>query len=97
MTKIAVAVLLALIALGGFSTAASASLSASANGVARMDAEGTVWLCRPGLKDDPCAGNLSTTVVTASNKRTVKHSVVTGKAASSTASTFIPPPARSKP
>ncbi|MGP0029775.1 MAG: DUF3089 domain-containing protein [Acidimicrobiales bacterium] len=73
-----VAVLLGLVALGSFPTAASASLSTSANGVARTDAAGTVWLCRPGLSDDPCAGNLSTTVVTASNKRTVKHAVATG-------------------
>jgi len=77
-TKLVVAVLLALVALGSFSTAASASVSASANGVARTDAAGTVWLCRPGLSDDPCAGNLSTTVVTASDKRTVKHAVATG-------------------
>ncbi len=80
MTKMAVVVSIALIALAGFSSTASASTSDSTSGneVARTDAAGTVWLCRPGLSDDPCAGNLSTTVVTASNKRTVKHAVATG-------------------
>jgi hypothetical protein len=28
-------------------------------------ASDTVWLCRPGIKNDPCAGNLDTTVVEA--------------------------------
>ena len=69
-----------LVAVGSFSSTASASTAASSsgNGVTRTDAAGTVWLCRPGLSDDPCAGNLSTTVVTASNNRTVKHAVATG-------------------
>ncbi len=30
---------------------------------ARADAAGTVWLCRPGLADDPCAGDLDATSV----------------------------------
>lgn len=32
-------------------------------GTGRTDAAGTVWLCRPGLADDPCAGNLNATAV----------------------------------
>jgi DUF3089 family protein len=31
----------------------------------RTDAAGTVWLCRPGLADDPCAGDLDATAVAA--------------------------------
>jgi hypothetical protein len=31
----------------------------------RTDAAGTVWLCRPGLLDDPCAGNIDSTAVLA--------------------------------
>jgi hypothetical protein len=33
--------------------------------VARVDASGTVWLCRPGLADDPCHGDLDATSVMA--------------------------------
>ena len=29
----------------------------------RTDAAGTVWLCRPGLADDPCTADLDATVV----------------------------------
>jgi hypothetical protein len=39
--------------------------------VPRTDAAGTVWLCRPGLPANPCAGDLDTTSVSASNVRTV--------------------------
>ena len=31
----------------------------------------TVWLCRPGMRDDPCASSLATTVVTASGATSV--------------------------
>ncbi len=33
---------------------------------------GTVWLCRPGTSNDPCAGSLRTTVVQAAGQRTVE-------------------------
>jgi hypothetical protein len=39
----------------------------------RTDASGTVWLCRPGLADDPCLSNLTTTVVRADGKRSVER------------------------
>jgi hypothetical protein len=32
----------------------------------------TVWLCRPGLADNPCAGDLSATLVAADGKTTVE-------------------------
>lgn len=37
----------------------------------RVDAAGTVWLCRPGLPGDPCSGDLDLTSVSASGARTV--------------------------
>jgi hypothetical protein len=38
-----------------------------------VDAAGTVWLCRPGQADDPCAGNSSATVVPADGARTLEN------------------------
>jgi len=45
------------------STTAPAAGTTPAADTARTDAAGTVWLCRPGLADDPCAGNLDATSV----------------------------------
>ena len=39
--------------------------------VARTDAAGTKWLCRPGLAHDPCTANLDSTAVPAHGPRTV--------------------------
>src|ERR1700683_5152901 len=33
----------------------------------------TVWLCRPGVSDNPCTGNLTTTVVRANGTTYVQH------------------------
>jgi hypothetical protein len=33
--------------------------------VERPDASGTVWLCKPGMPDDPCTASLRTTVISA--------------------------------
>jgi hypothetical protein len=41
--------------------------------VPRVDAAGTVWLCRPGLPDNPCAQSLDTTSVTATGTRQVRR------------------------
>lgn len=41
--------------------------------VARVDAAGVTWLCRPGLAEDPCAGDLTTTVVGPGAKRHVER------------------------
>ncbi len=46
--------------------------------VPQTDAAGTVWLCRPGLANDPCAGDISTTSVTATNDRTVTTETAEG-------------------
>ena len=48
------------VALGGMGTAACAAPS---SGSAAPGAGTTVWLCRPGLADDPCTDSLRTTVV----------------------------------
>jgi len=42
--------------------------------VSRTDAAGTVWLCRPGLADDPCAGNLAATAVGADGSTVLRPS-----------------------
>ncbi len=51
--------------------AVGASRATPKAAVSATDAAGTVWLCRPGIADNPCGGNLDTTVVTASGQRTV--------------------------
>jgi hypothetical protein len=46
-----------------------------ANGAApsATDAQGVEWLCRPGLRPDPCSAGLTTTVVPESGPVTVRH------------------------
>ena len=44
----------------------------------RTDSAGTVWLCRPGIKDNPCTGNLDATSITGTNKRTVQTASPSG-------------------
>jgi hypothetical protein len=51
------------------SPAATAGLSATASPEAPSN---TVWLCRPGLADNPCESDLTTTVVTADGTSTVE-------------------------
>jgi hypothetical protein len=46
--------------------------------VPQRDPAGTVWLCRPGLAGDPCAGGLSTTVVAGDGHRAVESAVASG-------------------
>ena len=36
----------------------------------------TVWLCRPGMKDNPCESALTTTVVDPNGKKTTQHAAV---------------------
>ncbi|MGH9919106.1 MAG: DUF3089 domain-containing protein, partial [Nitrososphaerales archaeon] len=43
-------------------TVSSNPARASTYGADRPDPAGTVWLCRPGLADDPCTANMTTTV-----------------------------------
>jgi hypothetical protein len=59
-------------ALLGLCAGASVAGAAPTGGtVARTDAAGTVWLCRPGLASDPCTHRLSTTSVPAAGPRAV--------------------------
>ena len=48
-----------------------AGAQASTGTVSRTDAAGTVWLCRPGLRHDPCTTDLTATSVSATGARTV--------------------------
>jgi len=49
----------------------STTATTSPGSVGRTDAAGTVWLCRPGLVDDPCTANLDATTVRADGSTTV--------------------------
>jgi hypothetical protein len=42
-------------------------------GAARGAGGGTVWLCRPGLHDDPCTSSLTATRVTATGATSIAH------------------------
>lgn len=54
---------------GGAGTSGGASATSAVTG--RTDAAGVTWLCRPGLADDPCAGDLTTTVIGPGGSRRV--------------------------
>jgi len=53
------------------STLASAS-TAQASASSNADAAGIVWLCKPGLADNPCASDLNATVIDRSGKATIE-------------------------
>jgi hypothetical protein len=55
---------------------ASPTASPSATLIPGADAAGILWLCMPGQKDNPCAGDLSTTVIDAKGNRTVETPAV---------------------
>ncbi len=44
--------------------------------VPQTDGAGTVWLCRPGLAQNPCDGDLATTTVAPSGRRSVEADAV---------------------
>jgi hypothetical protein len=64
--------------LSSTSSAAPATTTGASETVPGTDAAGTVWLCRPGIKDNPCAGNLDATSITGTNKRTVQMASANG-------------------
>jgi len=70
-----VVLMIGAIVLAGCSEAngsgSTAGAGAGGSRPAGADASGTVWLCRPGLSDDPCASSLATTSVPATGPRTV--------------------------
>lgn len=53
-------------------TTTRATTTTAPGSAPRTDAAGTVWLCRPGLADDPCAGDLDASVVLADGSTTVQ-------------------------
>jgi hypothetical protein len=55
------------LALAGCSAGGSSGVTVPAT---VRDSAGTVWLCRPGMANDPCAFSLATTAVAANGKRT---------------------------
>jgi hypothetical protein len=70
----AVAALLAAAAvttLAACGNAKHATTTTAAPANPNRDAWGTVWLCRPGLTDNPCSGPLTTTAVATNSTRTV--------------------------
>ena len=62
---------LAVVVLGA--SGAAIGSGGVAGAVARADAAGTVWLCRPGIVGNPCTISLTSTVVPASGARTVEE------------------------
>ncbi len=79
---IAVAGAIAIGAIAVGATPAGASGSSTAHIASSHSRTTTVWLCRPGLADDPCASALTLTSVAANGKRSVE------KAAPTTPSAF---------
>ncbi len=71
------ALAVALSACGGKAKPTTTTTTTSAP----RDQWGTVWLCRPGLTDDPCSSPLATTDVTATGATHVEHVVPAGKPA----------------
>jgi hypothetical protein len=64
-------VLLVGLAACGQAPGAAAPSSRAAASSERRDAAGVVWLCRPGLADDPCDASLSTTVLSGGTGRRI--------------------------
>src|SRR3954454_9873868 len=54
------------------SSGSSPSAVTSSPSATPSPAERTVWLCRPGMPDNPCEGNLQTTVVSPDGRRTTQ-------------------------
>lgn len=54
-------------------TTTPATATTTVGGTADTDASEVVWLCRPGMDDDPCRFDESITMVGAHGKRTVAH------------------------
>jgi hypothetical protein len=66
------AALLAAMAAAAFAASGSDATSAAAAAqVPRTDAAGTVWLCRPGIADNPCSTSFATNQVSANGSTTI--------------------------
>jgi hypothetical protein len=62
-----------LVVLGLTVTLATDASATSRSAAPRQATGGTVWLCRPGLADDPCTSDLTTTVVRPDGSTRVVH------------------------
>ena len=77
LASVAAVATVGIVTATGFASPASASPPATkVTTVPRTDSAGTVWLCRPGLADNPCDGDMGTTTVTAKDRRTVHADTV---------------------
>jgi len=59
--------------LGVVAALVAATVAPGPSAAATTAPSSTVWLCRPGLANDPCDTSLTTTVVGANGARTVRH------------------------
>jgi hypothetical protein len=69
--RLAAAVLIA--ATGVLGAGAARGSAAGGSGAAQPDAAGTVWLCRPGMANNPCTTPLDATVIQATGAPSVRH------------------------
>ena len=77
LTSLLVAGMASLVVVTWLSSPASAASTTTTTApVTQIDPAGTVWLCRPGLADNPCDGSMTTTSVTAKGTRTVQTDTV---------------------
>jgi hypothetical protein len=65
------------LAVATTSTGAGAKTSSPDRAASGRSRTATVWLCRPGLAHDPCAGDLTLTSVAASGRRSVERAAPT--------------------
>jgi hypothetical protein len=72
LCRLGAALIIAIFSGAAAGPRAGSAAAAGSGTVTRTDAAGTVWLCRPGLANDPCTANLDTTIVSAGGSSTVK-------------------------
>ena len=72
----------------------SAAASPAATASPATEASSTVWLCRPGLPDNPCESSLETTVVSADGTSSVESAGPAEKAPVDCF--FVDPPCRGR-
>jgi hypothetical protein len=71
---------LAVSLLAAACSSAATSAATSPTGTGQAAATSTVWLCLPGMPDDPCRQSLATTAVTATGATSVSSPKPTASA-----------------
>ncbi len=61
---------------GGGKPAPATTTTGTASAASARDRWGTTWLCRPGLANDPCTSDLTTTVVGPTGATRIEHASV---------------------